>query len=511
MNLIWEYRVTHLSNHVFLISCPRASCMKKILIEFLPFLFVSAGIACADDTAGIKPLWSEQVQMVLDATQPLTDDRGNRLPLYLWPAMDPGPLDDASAETLVRELDRRGIGLVTSWSPINKEKSLSQGLTIASAQKKLGLLVNINATNCLSSFFNGDERPAHRDSQGNPFWDTSFGSQKIGCPFALDFRRAPIREQVEYFAQAYRDAGIDVGFVFADWEVDGPLEYNRAWESSKNCQVCREHIKNIDRFPAFQKAIRTLRSELQRDVFAEPILSRFPQALVGNYAVNPHDGYRYWYDYFEYYVDGQPCKIDQKAKYRKWYAEFPLTGYTFAMPVVYTWYPIYSWYDFEDSDYRWFYALLLEASSVGKSTPANVPIISFVHWHTTSPPERPDPAVKQLSALCYQELLWHMLLRGTDTFYLWCPMGEAPEEVKLLHEVYAAAQQYGEFLEKGTPISFEVPRKPGIVVSGLRLGSRVLVRRTDFTATDAPVVVKVGGKKLFIPEAAGKCQILELR
>ncbi|MDP2982065.1 MAG: hypothetical protein Q8O92_01890 [Candidatus Latescibacter sp.] len=485
--------------------------MKKILIAFLPFLFVSAGFAYAADTAGDKPLWSPQVQMVLNTTKPLTYDRGNRLPLYLWPAMDPGPLDDVSAEALVRELDRRRIGLVSSWSPKNREKTLSQGLTIARAQKKLGLLVNINATNCLSSFFNGDERTAHRDSKGNPFWDTSFGSQKIGCPFTLDFRRAPIREQVEYFARAYKEAGLDVGFVFADWEIDGPLEFNRAWEASKNCRICRDHIKKIDQFPAFQKAVRTLRSEMQRDVFADPIRSRFPRALVGNYAVNPHDGYRYWYDYFEYYVDGQPCRTDQQAKYRNWYPEFPLTGYTFAMPVVYTWYPIYSWYDFEDSDYRWFYALLLEASSVGKSTPANVPIISFVHWHTTSPPEKSDPLVKQFSAGRYQELLWHMLLRGTDTFFLWCPKDEAPEEVKLLHEVYAAAQQYGEFWEKGTPVSFEVPKKPGAVVSGLRLGNRVLVRRTDFTASEAPVVVKVGVKKLSIPAARGMCQILELK
>jgi hypothetical protein len=485
--------------------------MKKILTAIPLFLFVSASFVYSADTPGDKPAWSAQVQMVLDTTKPLEHGRGNRLPLYLWPAMDPGPLDDTAAETLVHELDRRGIGLVSSWSPKNGEKSLSQGLIIARAQKKLGLLVNINATNCLSSFFNGDILTAHRDSAGNTFWDTSFENVKVGCPFTLDFRRPPIRQQVEYFAQAYKNAGIDVGFVFADWEIDGPLEYNRAWESAKKCQICCEHIKKIDQFPAFQKAIRTLRSELQRDVYAKPILSLFPHALVGNYAVNPHDGYRYWYDYFEYYVDGQPCKIDQNARYRKWYPEFPLTGYTYAMPVVYTWYPIWSWYDFEDSDYRWFYALLLEASSVGKSTPAKTPIITFVHWHTTSPPEKPDPAVKQLSAERYRELLWHMLLRGTDTFFLWCPRNESQEETKLLHEVYAAAQQYGDFLEKGTPISFDVPKKPGTVVSGLRLGNKVLVRRTDFTKDDAPVVIKVGGKKITVPAGEGKCQIVEVQ
>jgi hypothetical protein len=313
------------------------------------------------------------------------------------------------------------------------------------------------------SFFNGDERTAHEDAQGKPFWDDSFGGGKMGCPFALDFRRDPMRDRVNMFVKAYREAGMNLDFIFTDWEVDGPIEFNRAWEASKKCVRCKEHIPNIEDFGAFQKSLRDIRSGLQKYALAEPVLAGYPKALVGNYAVYPHDGYRYWYDYFEYYVDGQPFKADQKAKYRKWYNDFPGTGFTYAMPVVYTWYPIYSWYDFEDSDYRWFYAMLLEASSVGKSTPADIPIISFVHWTTTAPPEKPDPGVKQFSGEKYQELLWHMLLRGTDTFFLWCMDSEDAREVSLLHPVYAAAQQYGEFLEKGTPVTFDVPARPGPV------------------------------------------------
>jgi hypothetical protein len=232
---------------------------------------------------------------------------------------------------------------------------------------------------------------------------------------------------------------------------------------------------------------------------------------VGNYAVYPHDGWRYWYDYFEYYVEGQPFKADQGAKYRQWHNDFPGTGFTFAMPVIYTWYPTFQWYDFGNPDYRWFYNMLLEGSSVGKSTPANIPIITFVHWHTTSPPEKPDPAVKQFSGEKYQELLWHLLLRGTDTFFLWCPEKEDAREIELLHPVWAAAQEYGEFLEKGTPVSYEVPQRPGPVVSGLRLGNRVLVRRTDFDGDTAPVDIMVGGKKLSVKPMPGKCQILTVR
>lgn len=70
-----------------------------------------------------------------------------------------------------------------------------------------------------------DQRTAHVDERGKPFWDDSFdvrsGKHKMCCPFALDFRKAPMREQVEFFARAYEKAGLDVGFIFVDWEIDG--------------------------------------------------------------------------------------------------------------------------------------------------------------------------------------------------------------------------------------------------------------------------------------------------
>ena len=67
--------------------------------------------------------------------------------------------------------------------------------------------------------------------------------------------------------------------------------------------------------------------------------------------------------------------------------------------------------------------MLLVGSNAGQSTPAKTPIITFVHWTTTAPPNNPDPTVRQLSAGRYREVLWHLLLRGHDTFFLWC-MGD---------------------------------------------------------------------------------------
>jgi len=453
--------------------------------------------------------WPSHIQVVLDATKPLKFDRGERLPLYLWQAMDPGSLDDEATEELVNEFNKRGVGLISSWNPGNRQESLAQSLMIAKVQKKLNLRVNINANRCLYSFFNGDERTAHIDDEGRLFWDESFGKNKMGCPFALDLRRPHIQEQLEYFIKAFKKADLNVDFVFADWEIDGPIEFNKAHAASKRCRRCRENISNIDDFEEFQKVLRKLRCELQREVYAEPIKKNFPGALVGNYGVYPHNGCRYWYDYYEYYVDGQPYQADERAKYRKWYNEFPETGYTFAMPVVYTWRRIFDWYDYVDTDYRWFYNMLLVASNAGKNTPADVPIISFVHWHTIESKDFADSA-KQFSEDKYQELLWHMLLRGTDTFFLWCRKQEAAKEIQLVHQVYAEAQQYGRFLSKGKPINFGVPKQPGTVVSGLKLADRILIRRTDFKKMSGPVEIVVDDRKIKVGAAPGQCQIISI-
>lgn len=473
-------------------------------------LFLILLITQCSTTEKEKIKWTEKVQVVLDNTTPLMYDRGNRLPLYLWPAIDPGEFDDATAEQLVKEFSLRGIGIVCSWKAKNAEELLPQSLTIARAQNKLGQFVNIDATSLLDSFFNGDESTFHIDKDGTPFFDISFGDHKMGCPFAIDYRKKEIRQRVEQYVKKYKDEGLPLDFIFTDWEIDGPLEVNRAFEASKKCVRCRKYLGEDFSFSTFQKTMREMRSYLQNYSYSAPVLAEYPDALVGNYAVYPNDGYRYWYDYFEYYVEGQPFKPDQRAKYRQWYNDFPSTGFTFAMPVVYTWDPIYNWYDFDNSDYRWFYNMLLVASNACKSTPQNIPVISFVHWNTVFVSGKADTAVKQMSRESYRELLWHMLLRGTDSFFMWSGKKEYPEEVRLLHEVYAAAQQYGKFLEKGLPVNYDIPNKPGTVISGLILGDSVLIRRTDFSTNHAPVEILAGTKIILVDYAPGTCKVLSL-
>ena len=480
------------------------------LVVTLGLLAVAAGAAAGG--GGRKRMTAEErIALVLRETKPLTFPRGTRLPLYVWAALDV-PGDDAQIEKTLRALDARGIGACATWRPgASQERSLEQALRISAAQQRLGLRVNVNANACTYLVCDGSPATAHVDADGKLFFDTSSAERrKLGCPFRLEGRFAAMREQVDVFCRAYKAKGIDVGFVFADWEIDGPIEWNGGWDAAKRCVTCRKQIAKIDDFRAVQKAYRAVRSQIQRECYAGVVLKRFPKALVGNYGVYPHGGWRYWYDYFEREPGpGVPVRMDGRSPVRPWVHEFTDCGYTFAMPTVYTWYRTWGWYDWANGDYRWFYNLLKVASNAAAHAPKGVPLITFVHHTTTSSPKEPDAGVKQFSTAMYQELLWHMLLRGHDTFFLWCPEGEIAQEIGPLHEVWAAALEYREFLDKGQPVTFDVPSKPGPVVSALRLGDRLLVRRTDFDDTSGPVRLRVGESTIDLARVEGRCQVLE--
>lgn len=379
------------------------------------------------------------------------------------------------------------------------------------SKKKLGLAVNVNANALMHHFFNGDLSTAHISKEGEKYFDYSFAQNTpIGCPFSVHHRYAEIQERMETFASVYKKNGIDIDFIFVDWEVDGTSEWNGAWEASKKCARCCKNISDIQNFEVFQKSMREIRSDMQKKVYTDVFKSYFPDIVIGNYGVYPCDGNRYWYDYYEKNVEAAPHIQDQKAIYRKWFHEYPLTGYNLAMPVCYTWYPTFSWYHFKNPDYRWFYNLLLNGNNALKSAGEKDIVMGFVHWHTTVPPANPDPEVKQFSQEKYQELLWHFLLRGMDGLALWCMEKESEKEVELVHQVYSDSLQYLSFLEKGKPITFEVPQKEGPVVSGLFDGDKVLIRRTDFDDTREEVILQYQSKKIKIPRKEGTCQLLQV-
>lgn len=453
------------------------------------------------------------IQVLLDTLPPLSHPVEDRGLLYQYSVGDLSGLSDQEASEVIQALASRGVGVITFWvKGKSLESRIAEGIRIARIQHRLGLQVAVDATQLLYGFYDGTAATAHIDADGKAFFDSSFAGHAMGCPFTLQNRVPIINSLVTAYANSYAKAGVPIDMVTADWEIDGPLEWNQAWEAAKRCVRCLQHMPDTTDFRAFQDMIRSLRSTLIRQSYTLPILQRFPDALVTNYATYPNNGWRYWYDYFESPQPELPHQRDQQAVYRPWYQEFPETGFTMAMPVVYTWYPTFNWYPAYSPDYRWFYNMLLVGSNAGQSTPPGIPIATFVHWHTTALPEHPDPKVRQMSKQRYQELLWHLLLRGHDFLFSWCKSDELPVEMRLLQEVYNESLRYNDWFRSGRPITFTVPTEEQSVVSGFKWGNRVLVRRTDFTDFRDPITLTMAnGDSVIIPWNPGKCQILLIK
>jgi hypothetical protein len=249
----------------------------------------------------------------------------------------------------------------------------------------------------------------------------------MGCPFALGEREPEIRARVERFADAYAAAGLSPTFVFADWEIDGALEWNGAWDAARRCRRCRASIAEIGDFAAFQRSVREVRSRLQRVCFAEPLLARFPDVLVGNYGVYPHGGLRTWYDYFEELPAGAPTVPDGRA-------------------------------------------------------PPGLPLIPFVHWQPVAERGSLPPGVVPLSEPAYREVLWHVLLRGAPEEQGRCAAADTLRELGPVHEVYRQSLRYAGILARGKPVCFDVPTDASPLVSAVLEGPRLLARRSDFAA-----------------------------
>ncbi|NLO08182.1 MAG: hypothetical protein GX131_20345 [candidate division WS1 bacterium] len=485
--------------------------MLRLTVAFLFAAAVALIVATPQQCEAQARMTTEEIiTKLIENVPPLQNPLGGALPIRGSRLEGWLPEDDDQAREVLRALDARGLAMCARITPGN-EDVMAEALRMGHLQEELGLQVGVHASRAMYGFFNGDESTAHLADDGTPFFDDTFSSRKMGCPFRLEHRKDDIKAQFRSFLDLYREAGIDIDFLYLDWEIDGPIEWNGAWEHSKRCTVCRENVPDIENFNVFQDTLREIRSDLQRECCVEVVQEYAPDALIGNYATNPHGGTRYWYDYFEVLPEGAPFVADQQAKYRRWYHEFEPSGYTFANPVVYTWYATWSWYPaWDNDDYRWFYNLLKVGTNAGRHTPQDVPLITWLHWHTTAPP-KDAPPVPQMSEWAYQELIWHLYLRGSDGLMMWCTAEETVKEITLMTEVLDEVLAYREFVSAGEPVIFHVPNGPGTVVSALRLGDRLLVRRTDFTDSQAPVRRRVGDRMVEIPRMDGEAMLIDLK
>jgi hypothetical protein len=94
---------------------------------------------------------------------------------------------------------------------------------------------------------------------------------------------------------------------------------------------------------------------------------------------------------------------------------------------------------------------------------------------------------------------------------MWSPQQEGLKKSQLVQQVYAPSHAYRNFLANGQVVTFAVPAQPGPVVSALRLGTQLLVRRTDFDDRETPILLQVDGQTIDVHRLKGHCQVFELQ
>ena len=88
------------------------------------FALAICSLPRAGGTETAVTTYPEAIQAVLKCTKPLTTPRGNRMPLLLWPVHAGVVQDEATQEAIIRDLDARGMAMIATWNPANREKSL---------------------------------------------------------------------------------------------------------------------------------------------------------------------------------------------------------------------------------------------------------------------------------------------------------------------------------------------------------------------------------------------------
>ena len=120
----------------------------------------------------------------------------------------------------------------------------------------------------------------------------------------------------------------------------------------------------------------------------------------------------------------------------------------------------------------------------------------------------------------YREVLRHLWLRGINGMQIFNPVHAgyetmAVDEVKDAAAIYDEMLGYRDFLDRGVPLSLNVPKiqDDGVIWSGLRLEDRAIVRIFKQGAGTAKVTVEPWpGRKITLEAApAGKTYVLVLK
>jgi hypothetical protein len=293
------------------------------------------------------------------------------------------------------------------------------------------------------------------------------------CP-SMHSGWAVFADQLRGVLKLFRDRGVRLDAVWADWEGD-PLYGDDRHEQARHCARCRRLIpaKALSSGDAFRDYTTRVFYDLFGVYYAAPVLEYFPKCSVTNWLAQPSTP-----------EDPQPGWSGSK-------------GHVQMPPVVTAWNPTAygaaSWVWKERSvgdranqrrvDDVYTNVLLRQVSLAGRLTERWAPEKELVPWVCRWVSEGPETEFPVMSRERYREVLRQLWLRGIAAMQVFGPRIPGFEEMGLpeLQDaalIYDEMLAYREILEGGTVLNWEVPpeREPGVLWSGMRLGDEAILR-----------------------------------
>ena len=400
--------------------------------------------------------WYEEV---LRRIPPLKHPRGNRWPLIAWEGFSFQP----QKPEYYHELLRRG---------------LTQHIRLDAGMIDTALALQRAGSPVIAMEGGGGPFPA--SLAGEPaVWahqlDAGYKPADYvrPCP-SLHAGWAKFADQLRGILARFREHGVRIDAVWADWEGD-PLYGGDRYQQARHCHRCRSILpaKVMESDEAFNQYTARKFYELFGSYYAAPILEYFPACSVTDWLAQPST---------------------PEEPQIGWSGE---PGHVFIPPLVTAYNPTAygaaSWVwkshptgakrDQEHVDQVYTNLLLRHVSLAGSLAERWTPEKELIPWVARWVSEAPETSFPVMSRPRYREVLRHLWLRGVAGMQVFSPRMKDFEDMAL-PEIEDAAAVYDEmlgfreFLEHGTVLNHAIPavQDEKVVWSGLRFGDRAVVR-----------------------------------
>ncbi|HEY3396823.1 MAG TPA: hypothetical protein VGM19_04105 [Armatimonadota bacterium] len=420
--------------------------------------------------------WS--VESLAQVVQPLTHPLGGRLPLFLWNF--PLPRDDTLVAMRADGRLRRDIETLTARGflptvEIGWDGTPAGALAMAQTLQEAGQPVFVIFAN-----LPGGSRALYPSGGLRSLAPDANRAGKLRWwPCLPQADPTAAAAGVRGLLERFRDAGIKVAGVWFDYE-GLPYPWAGVYEAQQRSAACRALYPAgvLEDDQRFIEYVYRLRSEALSRAMVDPVRQVFPGALVGNYdewassRATP------------YLANGGESLPPRD-----------LGRFSAAMPRAYAspWYlhqffPEAAAVTAEQADPIYFRLLLNTISSANANRQAGQLCVPFLARHDPFDPLQSGAARfgPGLSHRRYRELIWHLLLRGTDGFYLY-PLGFPNSGVSMedgfqtledTRAVYDQVLAQRRFLDEGRPMTEATapPPQRGVIWSGLQRRHECLVR-----------------------------------